>query len=286
MNKNINFELNIPGIMPFVEVLRLKSSTADISIVIIACSILQQIDFRAGLLLLSSVMIHSGGDIINDIYDRRIDRICKPNSPIVSGRMSVTTAWAFVSILYSVSIVIAASLNYICVILSILGIFIGGILYSHPKFRLKDHPILSITGLAVCFALVPAAVWSIYAPVTIDTLMVSLYAFMLIFSLAFFKDFKDVKGDINSLPLMLGVKKAAIVVSALSLFPLLPMLYLLWLYKTTAIALAIIIYLPIAISAVHILTNDPVTNGHTLKDRMLMMIFIPSLVIFSTTFFL
>ena len=87
MNKNINFELSIPGIMPFVEILRLKSSAVDISIVIIACSILQQIDFRAGLLLLSSVMIHSGGDIINDIYDRRIDRICKPNSPIVSGRM-------------------------------------------------------------------------------------------------------------------------------------------------------------------------------------------------------
>ncbi|ODS41017.1 ubiquinone biosynthesis protein UbiA [Candidatus Altiarchaeales archaeon WOR_SM1_SCG] len=243
-------------------------------------------DFRAGLLLLWSITVHSGGDVINDIYDLHIDKICKPNSPIASGRMSVETAWIFLIILYSASISIAILLlNYTCIIVSILGIIIGGVLYSHPRFRFKDHPVLSVTSIASYFALEAIGVWSAYAPITIDTLIVSFYVFVLLFSLTFFKDFKDVKGDINSLPLMLGVKKAAKVVSTLSLLPMLPMLYLLFLYEKTAIALAMVVYIPIAISAIYILVNDPVTQGHRLRNKVYLMIFIPSLVLFLMTFF-
>ena len=285
MNKNINFGLTISRITPFIEILKLKGSTVDLAIILTTCSILNQIDFRAGLLLLWGTMVHSGGDVINDIYDRHIDKICKPNSPIASGRMSARTAWIYMGMLYSASIVIAVVLNIICVIVSILGIIIGGFLYSHPEFRLKDHPILSITSLALCFALESIGVWSVYAQVTIDTLIVSFYVFILLFSLAFFKEFRDVKGDTNSLPLMLGVKKAAIVVSVLSLLPILPMLCLLFLYKTIAMVLAIIVYIPIAISAIYILLDDPVTHGNILKHRMFLMIFAPSFTIFSVTFF-
>ena len=90
MNNNINVGLIICNrITPFIEILKLKGSTIDLSIILIVCSMLNHIDFRAGLLLLWGMMLHSGGDIINDIYDRHIDKICKPNSPIVSGRMSV-----------------------------------------------------------------------------------------------------------------------------------------------------------------------------------------------------
>jgi len=287
MDKQINlkFATFTSKFIPFIEILKLKSSTVDFAVILTTCSMLNQIDFRAGLLLLSGVMIHGGGDIINDIYDRNIDKICKPNSPIVSGRMSVRTAWVYMIILYSVSIVIASLLNYICLIISILGIVIGGFLYSHPQCRLKDHPILSITSIALCFALESIALWSIYAAITTETMIVSFYVFILLFSLAFFKDFRDVKGDVNSLPLMIGVKKAGIVVSVLSLLPILPMFYLLFLYKTTAITLVIIVYIPIVISAIHILLTDPVTHGNRLKNRMFLIILIPSSTLFSATFF-
>ncbi|PKP54544.1 MAG: ubiquinone biosynthesis protein UbiA [Candidatus Altiarchaeales archaeon HGW-Altiarchaeales-3] len=237
------------------------------------------------MLLFCGMMIHSGGDIINDIYDRHIDKICKPNSPIVSGRMSVRTAWVYLGILYLTAILIASLLNYICAGLSILGIIIGGFLYSHPKYRVKDHPVFSIASCALCFALEPIAIWSIYAPVTIDTLLISFYVFTLTFSLIFFKDFRDVKGDSNSLPLMLGVKKAARFVCVLSLLPVLPMIFLFFLYKTVGLILAIIVYGLIAISAIHILLNDPVTHGNKLKNRMFLMIFAPSFTLFLMTFF-
>jgi|GEM_PF-1571073 len=286
MNQNINLNGLITKTTPFIEILKLKSSTVNIAIIITTCSIIGQIDFRACLLLSWIVGVHSGGDVINDIYDRHIDKICKPNSPIASGRMSVGAAWIWMIILYFSSILIAALLlNDVCIIVSILGIIIGGVLYSHPRFRFKDHPILSITTLAVCFGLEAIGVWSVYAPLTTDALVVSFYVFILLFSLAFFKDFKDVKGDVNSLPLMLGIRKAAIVVSVLTFLPIFPMLYLLFLYKTIAIALAIIAYIPIEISAIRILLNDPVTNGHKLKNIMFLMILVPSFVIFLTTFF-
>lgn len=272
-------------VKPFIEILKLRGGTIDVAIILSTCSILLQIDFRAILLLLSGVMVHSGGDVVNDIYDRHIDKICKPNSPIASGRMSVRTAWTYMTMLYLTSIVIAASLNYLCVLLAVLGIIIGGFLYSHPKFRIKDNPILSITSLALCFALEAVATWSIYAPITTDTLIISLYAFTFVFSLMFFKDFKDVKGDVNSLPLMLGIKKAAIVVSALSVLPVLLMLFLLFFYKTLALASTIIVYVPIEISAIRILLNDPVTNGQKLRSRMYLLIFLPSSALFLTTFF-
>ena len=126
MHQNINLNGLITKTTPFIEILKLKGSTVDLAVILTTCSILGQIDFRAGLLLLWGTMLHSGGDVINDIYDRHIDKICKPNSPIASGRMSVRTAWVYMGVLYSASIVIAASLNYICVIISILGILMMG----------------------------------------------------------------------------------------------------------------------------------------------------------------
>jgi len=284
MNQNINLNGLITKTTPFIEILKLKSSTFDLATIIITCSILAKIDFRAGLLLLWGMMVHCGGDVINDIYDRDIDRICKPNSPIASGRMSVRTAWIYTGILYSASIVIASLLNTICVLISILGIVIGGFLYSHPRFRIKDHPILSITSLAMCFALETIGVWSIYAPVAINTFIVSFYVFVLTFSLIFFKDFRDIKGDKNSLPLMLGIKKAAIVVSVLSILPALAMLCLLFFYKTIAIFLAIMVYIPIAISTIRILLDDPVANSQKLRSRMYLMVSAPAFMLFLVTF--
>jgi len=74
---------------PYIEILKLKASVIDVSVMLATCSVAGEIDVRILPAVLSGVLMHSSGDIINDIYDREIDRICKPLAVIPSGRMGV-----------------------------------------------------------------------------------------------------------------------------------------------------------------------------------------------------
>lgn len=66
----------------------------------VTCAVLGVWDYRAAIAILTGIMIHSGCDIINDIYDIEIDRISKPNGAIASGRISVKNAWIYMVLLF------------------------------------------------------------------------------------------------------------------------------------------------------------------------------------------
>ena len=104
--------------------------------------------------------------------------------------------------------------------------------------------------------------------------MVAAYIFILVFSLTFMKDFKDVAGDINSLPLLLGIRRAAIVCSALAILPLIPLLYVIIKYHYSF--LTAIIYLLLIAGCIKILMGNPVAKGHRLKDWMIMALTVPN----------
>ena len=104
--------------------------------------------------------------------------------------------------------------------------------------------------------------------------MIAIYVFVLVFSLTFMKDFKDVAGDINSLPLMLGIPRAAKVCSVLTIFPLIPLMYAITKYHY--LSLAAVIYAILIAGCIKILVNDPVTDGNRLKNRMIMALTLPN----------
>lgn len=208
-------------------------------------------------------MIHSGCDIINDIYDIEIDRICKPNGAIASGQISVKNAWIYMLLLFSTALVLSISLSLILFACFLIGIIVGGVMYSHPAFRLKDKPGIAMADMAVCFALESIGVWSIYSTINSDSLMVAVYVFVLVFSLTFMKDFKDVAGDINSLPLLPGIRSAAKVCTALTILPLIPMIYAVTKYPY--LAPAALIYIVLIIGCIKILMGNPVAEGNRLK---------------------
>jgi hypothetical protein len=126
--------------IPFLEILKLKASPIDVFVILATCSTIGSIDFKILPAILSGVLIHSGGDILNDIYDREIDKICKPDAVIPSGRMSVRTAWTYLIALTLAALLIAVILSRIMFIAYLIGIASGYILYSHPRFRFKDVP--------------------------------------------------------------------------------------------------------------------------------------------------
>lgn len=261
---------------PYISILKLKGSIVDISVVAINCAILGMWDYRAFLVILAGTMIHSGCDIINDIFDCEIDKICKPQGAIASGQISIRKAWVYMTMLFLAALLISLKLSQIRFLCFLTGIIIGGIMYSHPIFRFKDIPGIAMLDMAVCFALESIGIWSVYSPLTPDSLMVAAYIFVLIFSLTFMKDFKDVAGDINSLPLKLGIRRAAIICSLLAILPLVPLLYATTKYQY--LSLAALIYIILATGCIKILLDDPVAKGSKLKDRMIMALTIPNFV--------
>jgi len=259
---------------PYISILKLKGSIVDMSVVAVTCAILGIWDYRAAVAIISGIMCHSGCDIINDIYDVEIDKICKPNGAISSGRISMKNAWIYMLLLFSAALILSFSLSLILFTCFLIYIIVGGVMYSHPSFRFKDIPGVAMADMALCFALESIGVWSIYSTVNEDALMIAIYVFVLVFSLTFMKDFKDVAGDINSLPLMLGIPRAAKVCSVLTIFPLIPLMYAITKYHY--LSLAAVIYAILIAGCIKILVNDPVTEGYRLKNRMIMALTVPN----------
>lgn len=240
----------------------------------VTCAVLDVWDYRVAIVILAGTMIHSGCDIINDIYDVEIDKICKPNGAVASGQISVRNAWIYMLLLFSTALILSFNLSLILFACLLTGIIVGGILYSHPLFRFKDKPCIAMADMALCFALESIGVWGIYSPIDSECLMVAAYIFVLVFSLTFMKDFKDVAGDINSLPLLLGIHRAARVCIALTIFPLIPLIYIITKYNY--LAPAAVIYTVIIAGCIKILISNPVAEGNRLKNRMILALTVPN----------
>jgi 4-hydroxybenzoate polyprenyltransferase len=95
------------------------------------------------------------------------------------------------------------------------------------------------------------------------------------------KDFKDVAGDVNSLPIKLGIRRAATVCSALTLLPLIPMIYASMKYHYLWLAIAV--YAILIAGCIKILMRDPVAEGKRLKDMMILALTAPNFIMLLTT---
>jgi hypothetical protein len=190
-------------------------------------------------------------------------------------------AWKYMILLISAALIISFNLSFILFTCLLAGIIVGGIMYSHTSFRLKDKPGMAMANMGLCFALESIGIWSIYSPVGRVSLIVAAYIFILVFSLTFMKDFKDVAGDINSLPLLLGIRRAAIACSVMTILPLIPLLYVMIWYQT--FYMAAIIYIVLIAGCIKILMGNPVTQGHRLKDWMIMALTVPNFSMFFDT---
>jgi 4-hydroxybenzoate polyprenyltransferase len=263
---------------PYISILKLKSSVVDLSVVAVTCAVLGTWDYRAAIGIIAGILIHGACDIINDIYDVEIDKICKPNGSIASGQISEKNAWKYMFLLISAALIISFNLSFILFTCLLTGIIVGGIMYSHPSFRLKDKPGMAMANMGLCFALESIGIWSIYSPVNSESLMVAAYIFILVFSLTFMKDFKDVAGDINSLPLLFGIRKAAKLCSALAMLPLIPILYIIIKYNYSY--LMAILYIVLIAGCIRILMGNPVAHGHQLKNWMILALTVPNFSMF------
>ena len=166
--------------------------------------------------LLAGPLVCATSQAVNDWFDRHVDAINEPGRPIPSGRMpgrwglGIAIAWT------ALSLVVATALGPWGFGAAVLGLVLAW-LYSAPPVRLKENGWL---GNAACGLSYESLAWVTGAAVMAGGAMPDArsLALALLYGLGAhgimtLNDFKAVRGDarmgVRSLPVQLGVDRAA-----------------------------------------------------------------------------
>ncbi len=164
---------------------------------------------------LSGPLVCGTSQAVNDWFDRHVDAINEPNRPIPSGRLPGRTGLMIAIACTVMSLLVAATLGRWAFGAAVVGIVLAWA-YSAPPVRLKRNGWWGNLACAACYEGLPwftaAAImagslpnWRIIAVAV--TYSVGAHGIMTL------NDFKSVEGDrqmgVNSLPVLLGVERAA-----------------------------------------------------------------------------
>jgi geranylgeranylglycerol-phosphate geranylgeranyltransferase len=152
--------------------------------------------------------------VYNDLTDFEVDNINKTNRPSVTGKKTKAQLLTIVCIMFGIGLSLTAFINYYTLCISSLFTILG-IVYSHPRFKLKDKfllkTVVTATGAALLSLLGGAAVPNTSLPI----LYTSLSFFIFYFILSPLGDIGDIKGDRTvgrrTFPIVIGMKATLLI---------------------------------------------------------------------------
>jgi len=163
---------------------------------------------------LSGMLVMAGANVINDVFDLEIDRINKPERPLPSGRITVTSARIYAILLLLAGCVIAFFIHFPCLCIAVTA-SVWLYLYS---WRLKrtvlwgNFSVAFITGLAFIYGGMAVGQWK-------RALIVGIFAFFFHFAREIIKDMEDMEGDcadgVVTYPIRYGIRKSQMLVTLL-----------------------------------------------------------------------
>ncbi len=193
-------------------------------------------DFQFALVVLATVFIAAGGNIINDIYDLAIDRINKPKKVYIGKSISETAAYNSYIIITSLGVLLGFYVANSIGKPGLAGMFVicAALLYFYASF-LKSMLILGniLIAVLVGLSLLILVLFDIYP--MLDELNRSqqihyakvvwyyaVAAFYLNLMREWVKDIQDVNGDKNggrtTLPILLGNHRTTMLVFGFGVF--------------------------------------------------------------------
>jgi 4-hydroxybenzoate polyprenyltransferase len=186
------------------------------------------------LLILSTILIAAAGNIINDYFDLKADKVNKPDKLIltkhIKKRWAIFSHWIFNGI--AILLVGYLSWKYKNLWLFVLPFISINILWYYST-TLKRKLIIGNVSIAILTALVIILSYIFLSETFIIDEQkryfigyISIFAFVQNFAREIIKDAQDIDGDklinVNSLPMKLGMQKSLVLVSIiLSVLPLL-----------------------------------------------------------------
>jgi chlorophyll synthase len=206
---------------------------------------------------LAGPLICAASQAVNDWFDRHVDAINEPQRPIPSGRMP--GAWGlYVAVAWSLaSALVAVALGPVVMAAAAVGLMLAWA-YSAPPIRLKRNGWLGNAAVAICYEGLP---WITGAAVMGASLadgriaaLAGLYSIGA-HGIMTLNDFKSIEGDrrmsIHSLPVLLGVRRAALTACAFMTLPQCAVIALLlsWGQSMHALAVAVLLAVQLAMMA-------------------------------------
>jgi 4-hydroxybenzoate polyprenyltransferase len=207
--------------------------------------------FEFTLLVLATICIAAGGNVINDVFDVETDLINKPHKVIVGKFISEKIALNIFIILNVLGVGIGFYLsNHIGRSgFSALFIIISVLLYIYVTY-LKQTILIGniIVSVLVAMSIIIVGLFELLPAITPQNQQTQLAIFKIVFNYALFafminllreiiKDIEDIDGDfkaeIKTLPVVIGKKRTTILVFILSLISLIAIIYyvITFLYK-------------------------------------------------------
>lgn len=166
-------------------------------------------------------LLVSAFNAFNAIADKEIDKINKPQRPLVSNKFSEKQVLIIVIIFYALAILLSSFIGIETLIIVII-ITIITILYSYKPIYLKKRFLVgNLTGAIFYALLCPLIGWSLYTEFQINSI-IFFFLFILGIGLSFVKDFEDTLGDgiykIQSLPVKIGKTQSVNLIILLEVF--------------------------------------------------------------------
>lgn len=189
-----------------------------------------------------AAFLNAANNAINQIYDLEIDRLNKPDRPLVTGDLTLQEVWRFVWIFNALGVLptwlvvvypyesfwakLTAPLKYHQCFFIYLIALISTFVYSVPALgRTKARGMLANITIAIPRGmLLKVAGWAMAGLVWhVEPWFIGAVFALFLLGAASTKDFADIEGDraggCKTLPILHGVRKAAWIISPFFIFP-------------------------------------------------------------------
>jgi 4-hydroxybenzoate polyprenyltransferase len=194
--------------------------------------------WQFALLVLATVAIAAAGYLINNIMDRDTDQDNKPEKVVVGKSISETQAYNYYFILNGIGVLAGAYLSFVVGKWSFAMIFISivMVLYMYAT-SFKQNLLVGnfLVALLLSISVLIIGIFDMFPVVDAENRVAmglifgvmidyAIFAFIINFLREIVKDLEDVNGDynqcMNTLPIVLGVARTAILVFWLSFIPI------------------------------------------------------------------
>lgn len=213
--------------------------------------------------LLAGPLVCGASQAVNDWYDRHVDAINEPHRPIPSGRLP-GRAGLYIGIGWSLlSLAVSALLGPVVFAATVIGVILAWA-YSAPPVRLKRN---GWWGNAACGLCYEGLAWVTGAALMLGhvpppgILMLALLYSIAAHGIMTLNDFKSIEGDkrsgVDSLPVLLGAERAALVACAMMAGPQIVVIVLLDIWGLVAFAGLVALSLAAQIYCMRRLLTNP-----------------------------
>ena len=265
------------------------------------------------LLVIATLLIASGGYIINDVHDIRIDEINKPGKNLVgkvfAEKTMITTWWLINGVAAVIGLYLALRLKSVTA--GLVFPFLSVLLWLYAV-KYKRSFLAGNIVVALLSALVILIIWYsefLYLQINPEVFMVvidnmklatriflayALFAFLVSLFREIIKDMEDIEGDrlndCRTIPVVIGIPRSKLVVAVLIVMVILMIVYCSWIaynisQKWILFYLVVVIGIPLIYLLIKILKANTNEDYHFLSNmsKLLMVAGILSMQLISVS---